>query len=168
MAIERQHAGDIPDNPLDPTAADREFEVITEFPDDPNAAAEQPQGEQPEPDFLENLAERMDEDELTDLGADLIADVEADHELDGECHRFNDAPELEARLRDSPAEAFYSELYYDRRLTRCGKAQFSVSDFALGLAGAVQTAQHLLRVCELPFYRKYGAHMGAPFSKASP
>lgn len=72
---------------------------------------------------------------------------------------FSTAAELAEALRSGTAEAVYSEYTFDPRLTRCGKAAFSVADFGPGPAGAVGTLRTLVRRCRLPFYRKYGALM---------
>ncbi|RLB63993.1 MAG: hypothetical protein DRI90_05645 [Deltaproteobacteria bacterium] len=87
--------------------------------------------------------------------------------LPGDCVPFHDAAELESLLRQSQATAFYSEYAFDRRLSRCGKAQFSGSDFQLGLAGAGGTLSQLLRICRLPFYRRYARYFGAAFGAES-
>ncbi len=71
--------------------------------------------------------------------------------------------ELEASLRDSESVAFYSEYFFDKRLSRTGKAQFSVADFQLGLEGSLTTLRNLLRICRLPFYRVYGSYLGEAF-----
>ncbi len=76
---------------------------------------------------------------------------------------FHDVAELEARLRASAATAFYSELTFDRRLSRCGKAQFSVAAFEPGIEGAFATLRALLRICRLPFYRRYARYLGPAF-----
>ncbi len=93
----------------------------------------------------------------------LYDDVE-ETELPGTHARFSTPQELAGLLTDSTAAAFYSELYYDRRLSRSGKAQFSVADFQLGLGGAVATLRRLLRICELPFYRRHGQALGQAFT----
>jgi len=87
--------------------------------------------------------------------------------LPGDCHRFRDVVELEALLRASPAGAFYSELTFDRRLSRCGKARFSVADFEPGIEGAFATLGRLLQRCRLPFYRRYGRYLGPAFGTAA-
>lgn len=76
---------------------------------------------------------------------------------------FSTPEELESRLKSSQAQAFYSEVFFDRRLTRSGKAQFSVQQFQLGPDGAVATLKRLLSVCRIPFYRKYGNYLGEAF-----
>lgn len=81
---------------------------------------------------------------------------------------FRTPAELEALLRASPAHAFYSDMSADRRLTRTGKAGFSVRDLELGPSGAVRSLRRLLAKARLPFYRKYAAHFGRPFSTRSP
>lgn len=100
------------------------------------------------------------------FGLDLLLheDVEDAAELPGTQTHFSTAEELAAQLRESRATAFYSELYYDRRLSRSGKAQFSITDFELGLGGAVSTLRRLLQICELPFYRRHGDALGPPFA----
>jgi len=109
---------------------------------------------------------------LEELGFDLEflcwgGDADADRPaLPGESSVFGDARELEELLRRSSASAFYTEYYFDRRLTRCGKSAFSVSDFRLGIDGALATAERLIRSCELPFYRRYGALAGSPFASS--
>ena len=64
---------------------------------------------------------------------------------------------LAAALRDSPARAFYSDVFFDERVTRAGKEIFSLRDVAVGLGGAVETLERLLARSERPFLRRYGA-----------
>ncbi|MBM4395536.1 MAG: hypothetical protein FJ087_07590 [Deltaproteobacteria bacterium] len=71
---------------------------------------------------------------------------------------FANAAELEARL--APASAVFSEFFFDHRLTRAGKGQVSARDFEIGFEGAVRTAERLVRVAELPFYRVHGGRLG--------
>ncbi len=87
-------------------------------------------------------------------------------ELPGTSKTFSNPQQLETLLRESPAAAFYSEYFFDRRLSRTGKAQFSIADFLPGPRGAVATLSRLLQICSLPFYRRYARHLGAPFGKA--
>ncbi|MBW2457930.1 MAG: hypothetical protein JRI68_25720 [Deltaproteobacteria bacterium] len=84
--------------------------------------------------------------------------------LPGHSVVFHDVAELEARLRASAATAFYSEFSFDRRLSRCGKAQFSVAAFEPGIEGAFVTLRELLRICRLPFYRRYARYLGPAFA----
>lgn len=77
---------------------------------------------------------------------------------------YQSASELEARLRASDAVAFYSELYFDPRLTRTGKNAFSIHDFQLGLDGALATLRRLLAICRLPYFRTYSRYLGSPFA----
>ena len=63
----------------------------------------------------------------------------------------------EASLRASRAAAFYSDVFFDDRLTRAGKQIFSLRDVGMGLTGAVETAERLLARCANPFLRRYGA-----------
>jgi hypothetical protein len=57
-------------------------------------------------------------------------------------------------------DAVFSEYFYDTRLTRRGLAQFAARDFRMGFSGAVWSRDRLARVAALPFYRRYGAHLG--------
>lgn len=77
--------------------------------------------------------------------------------------RFTSVGGLRDLLEASRSHAFYSDLYFDTRLTRLGKAQFSSADFHMGLGGAVRTARKLLHTCRLPFYRVHHRHLGAAF-----
>jgi hypothetical protein len=85
---------------------------------------------------------------------------------------FSTPDALGKLLCASEAQAFYSDLYFDRRLTRSGKGQFSTQVFQMGVEGAIETLKQLLAVCRMPFYRKYAAHLGQPFgmgeTKAAP
>lgn len=76
---------------------------------------------------------------------------------------FSTPAELAARLKESEALAFYSEVFFDRRLTRSGKGQFSAKHFQMGVDGAFTTLQGLLSVCRMPFYRKYSGYLGKAF-----
>ncbi|MCA9691222.1 MAG: hypothetical protein KC636_16585 [Myxococcales bacterium] len=78
---------------------------------------------------------------------------------------YQSRAELVARVTASPAVAFYSEMYFDRRLTRCGKNIFSLRDLACGPEGAVATLTRLLARCQLPFYRRYAGYLGRPFAE---
>ena len=72
-------------------------------------------------------------------------------------------------LADGPFQAVYSDHHFDRRLSSAGKAQFSLQEFEKGLAGAVRTGQRLLRICRLPFYRRYARYLPAePGAEAAP
>jgi hypothetical protein len=76
---------------------------------------------------------------------------------------FATPDELEASLRASEAVAFYSDVYFDRRLTRTGKNIFSSNDFEMGMRGAPATLARLLQTCELSFFRTYGEYLGPVF-----
>jgi nitrogenase iron protein NifH len=71
--------------------------------------------------------------------------------------RFDSPASLAEGLRASRAAAFYSDVFFDDRLTRAGKQIFSLRDVGMGLTGAVETAERLLARCANPFLRRYGA-----------
>ena len=75
------------------------------------------------------------------------------------------AEELEVVLQSSDAAAYYTEAFFDRRLSRSGRNAFSVREFGrIGLDGAVDALRLLVSACEVPFFRTYGRYCGKPFS----
>ena len=73
---------------------------------------------------------------------------------------FRTPEELSALLTAGRFEAVYSEYAYDSRLSRAGKAQFSLEGFEMGLAGAARTLEGLNGICRWPFQRRYARYMG--------
>lgn len=80
---------------------------------------------------------------------------------------FQTPSQLRMLLTSGPFSAVYSEHFFDFRLTRAGKAQFSLNLFERGFGGAVRTLERLLEVCRLPLYRRYGRSIGDPFPWAT-
>jgi hypothetical protein len=76
---------------------------------------------------------------------------------------YADCHALAELLAADDVSAWYSDLHYDRRLTRSGKNSFSLRHVRIGLAGAVESLVALLDTIELPFYRRYGRHLGPAF-----
>lgn len=72
---------------------------------------------------------------------------------------FHTPAELDEKLRASRAAAVYSDIFADPRITRAGKQVFSLRDVAMGLRGAVETAQRLAARCESPFLRRYSRYL---------
>ncbi len=72
---------------------------------------------------------------------------------------FRSPGELERALSQGDFAAVYSDIVFDRRVTRAGKARFSSKDFEMGLEGALRTFEKLLTLCRLPFYRQYAKHL---------
>lgn len=72
---------------------------------------------------------------------------------------FRSPWELERALRDGEFSAVFSDIFFDTRVTRAGKARFSSKDFEMGADGALRTFERLLTVSRLPFYRRYAAHL---------
>jgi hypothetical protein len=75
---------------------------------------------------------------------------------------FTDSDELDRLLKAPDLAAVYSDYFYDKRLSRNGKSQFSARDFEPGLEGAFRTRARLSEVVALPFYRRYAGNLGAP------
>ncbi len=76
---------------------------------------------------------------------------------------YRDCDELAALLATDEVVAWYSEIHYDRRLTRSRKNPFSLRQFRIGMRGAVESLEELLHLAELPFYRRYGELLGTAF-----
>lgn len=72
---------------------------------------------------------------------------------------FQDPGGLRKLLAGGPWKAVYSDIFFDPRLTRAGKAQFSMRFFEPGLKGALRTLERLLGVCRLPFYSRYSRYL---------
>lgn len=76
---------------------------------------------------------------------------------------YRSVDELDAYLADPAVAAWYSEMYFDRRLTRNGKNTFSMRQFSLGFHGALDALEGMLRVANLAFYRSYAPYLGPAF-----
>ena len=76
---------------------------------------------------------------------------------------YRSLEELDAALAEPGVAAWYSEMNYDRRLSRKGKNSFSMRQFSMGLRGAVDSLEIMLRVSNMSFYRSYGRYLGAAF-----
>jgi len=68
---------------------------------------------------------------------------------------FSDSDSLAAAIASGSGGAVFSEFFYDSRISRHGRHQFSARDFEMGFEGAVRTAQRLLRLAANPFYDRY-------------
>ncbi|MDE2492215.1 MAG: hypothetical protein KGM24_15310, partial [Elusimicrobia bacterium] len=68
---------------------------------------------------------------------------------------FSTPDELSRLLSEGRFDAVYSEYFFDDRLVRAGKAQFSLGFFEPGLRGAVATLERLLASARWGFYRRY-------------
>ncbi|MFH2204904.1 MAG: nitrogenase component 1 [Elusimicrobiota bacterium] len=74
--------------------------------------------------------------------------------------RFFSAPQgLEQALANGDFSAAYSDIFFDHRLTRAGKPQFSMRTFEAGMDGALRSLERLLDICRLPFYARYRKHL---------
>ena len=78
---------------------------------------------------------------------------------------FRGCAELDALLREPETVLWYSEMQYERRLTRTGNNPFSLRQFRMGLRGALDSLQELVRRAELPFYRRYAEYLGPAFAE---
>ena len=67
--------------------------------------------------------------------------------------------ELEKALRQGDFRAVYSDIVFDWRVMKAGKARFGSKDFEMGLGGAMRTFRRLLSLCRLPFFRRYASHL---------
>jgi hypothetical protein len=73
---------------------------------------------------------------------------------------FRSPWELERALGEGRFAAVFSDVFFDWRIARAGKARFASRDFEMGLEGARRSLERLLALCRLPFYRRYAAHLG--------
>ena len=73
---------------------------------------------------------------------------------------FKTPAELERLLGEGAFDAVYSEYFFDERLSRAGKARFSLSVFEPGLRGAIASLERLLAAGRWKFYRRYAAALG--------
>ncbi len=97
-------------------------------------------------------------------GTPLDASVVKDALLEPDRHAFTgftSPDELEDLLGEGAFSAVYSEVFFDTRITRAGKAAFNLSMIEMGLRGAVRSLKRLLNVCAWPFYRRYGRYLKA-------
>ncbi len=79
---------------------------------------------------------------------------------------FSKEEELTRLLKNGAFDAVYSDYFFDRRISRAGKAQFSLSIFEAGPWGALRTLERFLGICKLPFYGEYGRYLGGKNSWA--
>jgi hypothetical protein len=79
-----------------------------------------------------------------------------------EVEGFTDREALAAAIRSGKGGAVFSEFFYDSRISREGRQQFSARDFEMGYAGAIRTARRLLRLSGMPFNGRYAGLMAAP------
>jgi len=83
-------------------------------------------------------------------------------------HRLFQTPsQLKMLLDSGPFSAVYTEHFFDFRLSRSGKAQFSLNVLERGFGGAVRSLERMLEICDFPLYRRYGRYMGDAFPWAS-
>lgn len=87
----------------------------------------------------------------------LFAREDGRHKL----HSFSTEEELGRLIETLPCAAYYSDCFFDTRLTRRGKGQFSLEFFEAGIEGGLRTLERLLGVCRLPFYRSYWKYLAS-------
>lgn len=72
---------------------------------------------------------------------------------------FRSPWELERALREGRFDAVFSDVFFDWRIAKAGKARFASRDFEMGLEGARRSLERLLALCRLSFYRLYAGHL---------
>jgi len=75
--------------------------------------------------------------------------------LKREIGAFSTPAELEKLMAESQAQCFYSDYYFDERLVKAGKSQFSLQQFEMGFAGAVRSIRRIVDACSVPFFKRY-------------
>ena len=68
---------------------------------------------------------------------------------------FSGMDDLAEGIRSGRGGAVFSEYFYDYRISREGRPQFSARDFEIGYDGAVRTARRLRNIVNMPFYNRY-------------
>lgn len=74
-------------------------------------------------------------------------------------HSFSSERELGELLAGGKFRAVYSDIFFDRRITRAGKAQFSLRNFRMGLTGLLESISEMEGICRMPFYEKYAKYL---------
>ncbi|MBI4678954.1 MAG: hypothetical protein HY748_15350 [Elusimicrobia bacterium] len=67
--------------------------------------------------------------------------------------------ELDELLAQGDFQAVYSDICFDWRITKAGKARFSSRNFDMGIGGAMRAFEGLLGACGMPFYKRYAPHL---------
>lgn len=80
---------------------------------------------------------------------------------------FSTPDELSELLRRDSFSAVYSEVFFDTRISRSGKAQFNLSMIEMGFDGALRSLRRLLHICNWPFYRRYRRYLESLKGKSS-
>jgi nitrogenase iron protein NifH len=68
---------------------------------------------------------------------------------------FTSKEELKGLLLNGGFAAVYSEYFFDSRITRAGKAAFSLLDVEMGAGGCLRSLERLTRLCDWKSYRRY-------------
>ncbi len=68
--------------------------------------------------------------------------------------------ELEELLHSGAFAACLSDIRFDGRLNAAGVGRFCAGDLRMGPGGALATLRRLLRICEVPFSRRYARFLG--------
>ncbi len=72
----------------------------------------------------------------------------------------HDRAQLSQLLASGRTSACLSDIRFDDRLTTGGVGRFSANDLRMGPRGALETLGRLLRICEVPFTRRYARFLG--------
>jgi len=74
---------------------------------------------------------------------------------------FSNETQLASLLAGDKISAIYSEISFDERILKAGKAQFHLGMLEMGFDGALRSLDRLLRLCKSPFYRRYAKYLMA-------
>ncbi|MFI5348100.1 MAG: nitrogenase component 1 [Elusimicrobiota bacterium] len=80
---------------------------------------------------------------------------------DPRCFWFSSRAELDRLLHREPLDAIYSDVCFDRRVLRAGRAQFSLRESDMGVDGALRLGHAVLSACRTSFFRKHRNYLGA-------
>lgn len=72
---------------------------------------------------------------------------------------FAEPDELATLLREGAFQAVYSEVFYDKRVLRAGKAPFHLRLLEMGPEGGLRSLERLLDLCRWDFYGRYQEYL---------
>ena len=75
---------------------------------------------------------------------------------------FTDPETLKSVLEKGEFRAVYSDIFFDKRITRAGKNQFSMRTFEAGLNGALRSLERMVGLCRHDFYSRYRKNIARP------
>lgn len=73
-------------------------------------------------------------------------------------HYFSNEKNLYELLKTTNLDLFYSDIYFDERISNIWINQFNLKNFYVWFSWALQTINELASLCEMGFYKKYSQY----------